>query len=243
MPKTDQIAARIIVPLERAVDETPIDDLGSALGSRLGDALGLPVSTVHVGGESDDLAQAIVAVCQPGSLIAMHSEHVNRWSGRRSTAEHIIDAWGGITAVAGPAVDEVDVGAGPILVPLDGSLDAERALDAAQILSDALGCGVALARVVPQPIGPDGSTTHHDADAYLQAIGTRYTLHSASVVPSNDPVVALAAEAERLDSPLIVLASRGDRSSQRASLSRTCSGLIAESRRPVAVVGPDWQPS
>lgn len=237
------IAAGVVVPIEGDPDA----DHGRELGAWLGSKLGLAVRMIHIDVDVavGDLAEAIVARIPPSSLVAMHSEHVNRWGGKSSTAEHVIDQWAGLSVVAGPRVTSIGGTEGPILVALDGSPNAERALEAVDSLAVALGCGIVLARVVPEPLGgsPDEATA--EANAYLcSVVDQRGYDHAGAahvrVLSSNDPIASLCSEAERLQSQLIVLASRGDRSTERSSLSRTCSGLIGEAVGPVVIVGTEW---
>jgi nucleotide-binding universal stress UspA family protein len=127
-----------------------------------------------------------------------------------------------------------------ILVPLDGSELAERALPPAfaiaEALSAAMPCGVHLLRVVPPlmlTIDPllyaeTLSLTEEEAQNYLTAVETHWSHAHATIPitthhltgPAADSIVAYAQE-QKID--LIVMSSHG-----RSGLSRWVYGSVAE---------------
>ena len=107
----------------------------------------------------------------------------------------------------------------------------------------ALGRQLGFVQVVEEPLHPDPTGTREaSAEAYLRGItvrvgedfGVQGSVHR--VVTSNDPVSAIAALADEQAAALVVLSSRGDRSTQRSSMSRTAAGVIAEVACPVMVI-------
>ncbi len=240
----------IVVPVE---DPAALDG-GGAWAALLGPTLGLDVRTLHVeapAGAADSVEDAIVAQLGERSLLVMESEHADRWTGKASIAEHVVDRFGHTAIVIGPtccgrATGSVpedaapedaasEMPAGPILVAVDGSPRAEAALEVARWLGAALGRAVEVVRVAAVPIG------RPDEAAALVTEAQRYVggLHAdaSTVVSSNDPVSALADIAQRRAAGMVVLASRGDRQSPRPTIAKTCSGLVAASPCPVMVVG------
>lgn len=216
----------------------------------------------HVKGASETaIAKAIVASTPPTALLVIGSSHANRWEGTRSIAEYAVDDHAGPSCVIGahslsdapddPALDSPALG-GPVLVALDGTDAAASALPFAAELAGRCETDLVLCRIVPEALHP--SRTSDDPDiapshdqtwlevrSSLEAraeVMTSDVSTTSSVLASNDPIAALAAHAARVNASLIVLASRGDRSTRRASISRTASGLIAEATCPVIVVHP-----
>ncbi len=235
----------IVVP----VDDPATVDGGGAWAALFGPALDLEVRTLHVEAPSPDpevaeraIEDAIVAQLDDRSLLVMESEHADRWAGKASIAEHVVDRFGHTAVVVGPACGppvagpgRPIAGRGPVLVAVDGSSRAEAALEVARSVGGALGCSVEVVRVAATPLG------RPEAAADLFAEAQRYvgSLHAgaSTVVSSNDPVSALAEVARRREASLITLASRGDRRSPRPTIAKTCSGLVAASPCPVLIVG------
>lgn len=252
MTSPHTLASEILVPLEHF--DGP--DAGRELGELLAAQFAVPSRTVHIdidsmaGDGSEDVSDRLVAeilgCLTPGSLPVMHSDHANRWNAKASVAEHVVDQWPRGAIVIGPkAVPPFDL-TRPLLVAVDGSKHAERSVVTARGLAETLGAEIVLARVVGHPLGDDDRTAEAAAADYLEAAVATWEADDVSVpmsscvLTSNDPVSALAAEASRRGCGLIVLASRGDRATQRSSMSRTGSGLIGEATQPVVIVGPEW---
>ena len=225
-------------------------DKGRALGSTLAEAFDVEVSSVHVDGATEavepadgmtpeeTLAAAICRDLPSDGLLVIESEHADRWRSRHSIAEHTIDAFPGAAVAIGPGAG-ADLADGPVVVALDGSEAAELSLAGAVLFGRALQRALLLVRIVEAPLHPDADRGDQTVAAdYLDAVastlaGTADTL----VVASNDPVSALVAAAADRDASLVALASRGDRSTARGSMSRTAAGVIAEATCPVLVIG------
>jgi nucleotide-binding universal stress UspA family protein len=186
--------------------------------------------------DADDVAPAVLGRARPGSLIVMATQHANRWSGKDSVSEHVLDRWPGAAMLVGPRADLAERTGGRVVVGLDGSPRAEQAVRIASALARSLGGELVLAQVVPDD--PDGATSEQGAQGYLQALAATTGVPSSTrVVRSNDPISALVAVAGA-EADAIVLSSRGDRASGRATISRVCTGVAADAGQPVVVVGP-----
>ncbi len=223
---------------------------GNALGSTLAKAFDVGVSSVHVDGAieaveptdgmtpEETLAAAICRDLPADGLLVIESEHADRWRSRHSIAEHTIDAFPGAAVAIGPAAG-ADLADGPVVVALDGSEAAELSLAGAARFGDALGRALLLVRIVDAPLRPEPDRTDQvAAAAYLDAVASRLAvLADTLVIESNDPVSAIVATATDRGASLVALASRGDRSTARGSMSRTAAGVIAEAACPVLVIG------
>jgi len=126
-----------------------------------------------------------------------------------------------------PAIDHV-------VVPLDGSPFAERALPVARWIAGELGAHLHLLEVVAQPA---------DSGPALPTIDLRARRNGASrwqVTADADPAGVIVA-AGATGSGLVCLATHGrDRSA--AVLGSVAAGVLARSLRPVLLVGPDGRP-
>ncbi|MGF1598014.1 MAG: universal stress protein [Acidimicrobiales bacterium] len=201
--------------------------------------LGLPLRVVHVDAVAEDdpepVARALLALIGPDTLLVAGSGRASRWSGKRSVVEHVVDGRHGLVLAVGGRARIADR-AGPVLVALNGSEGAESAIVVADRLARALATDVLLCLVAPDDgdpaVTPDGA--RGDAAAYLESVAGPD--RRSVVLRANDHIAAMTAEAERSDCPLVVLVSRGDRSVERSTISRTSSGLIDEAGCPVLVV-------
>lgn len=131
--------------------------------------------------------------------------------------------------------------AGQILVPLDGSPLAERALPYAGTLARALGAGLLLVRVVAAQSGPAGRRRHApwdvgEAEAYLSGLGRQLALRGVAAegaVLRGEPVEWIARVAARRSAGLIVMASHGLDSWAFGSVARA---VIDRAPAPVLVI-------
>lgn len=227
---------RSVTEVVAALDDPSVAGDGRRLAEEVAGRRDLPLRTVHIEAESPsaiELADAIAERLQRDSLVVMETDHASRWSGKYSVAEHVVDGWGGQTLVVGPASTRGER-TGPIVVPVNGSPGAERAIGPAAELAAAYDVGVMLVRVAwGDDIDP--------ARRYLESLAAR-TGHRARVVEATDHVAALVAAAEELSSPFIAVSSRGDRTITRPTMSRTTSGLAAEAPCPVLIIGEGHEP-
>lgn len=182
--------------------------------------------------EATDVVDGLVGALDARSLAVLKSDNANRWSAQSSIAEGVVDAFHGLVAIVGPALAGQETPAGPVVVAVDGSNDAERALPIAGALADRL--GVAPIAVRALAISAEAS----DADAaqsYLDSLDGFESL----LVRSNDPISALTGVANEQNASLLVLSSHGDRATKRATISRTSMGLVHDATMPVVLVGPE----
>jgi len=110
-----------------------------------------------------------------------------------------------------------------IVVPLDGSRTAERALPLAVAVATGAGARLVLVRVVSEG---DGAGAEAGADTYLAGIRSRLELAGAradAVVRGGEVVPAILAAAEDAEADLVVLATHG-----RSGLGRWLYGSVAE---------------
>jgi nucleotide-binding universal stress UspA family protein len=142
-----------------------------------------------------------------------------------------------------------------ILVPLDGSPLAERAVPYAEVLARPAGGRLILVRAVPylaRPTGTDSFPTldaarvaaAHEARAYLDGHAARLAgrgIAAEVAVPCEGEVEGILAEVGRHGADLIVMATHG-----RGGLGRWVYGSVAEgvlARAPIpAVVVRAWLP-
>ncbi len=215
---------------------------GLAVGRQLAAVLGVPLRTVHVEETPDDLVGTLVDRLQDTSLAVMESSHATRWSGKHSTAEHVLDRWGGLAALVGPGVDETVADAGgPVLVALDGSPVSERAIPFAAGLAAARGVELVGIRVVAPPKASPDAMARSEATDYLHDVLPN-DAGGHLVVESVDPIAAIVGEVAARNCCLVVVGSKGDRSTRRASMSRVVSGLLSEAGVVVVAVGPNAVP-
>ncbi|MEZ5377715.1 MAG: universal stress protein [Acidimicrobiales bacterium] len=194
----------------------------------------VPVSIVST--DADDVVGGIVGELTPRSLAILKSTNASRWSGKSSVAEHVLDAFPGLIAMVGPEVEGSTSFAGPVVIALDGSTEAERALPVARELATAVGQEIVATRVVAVSASDD---ERRSAAAYLEATNATLPGSRPALPDSNDPISAILATATDEAAGLIVLSSHGDRASERATISRTSMGLVHSATVPVLLVGPE----
>lgn len=153
---------------------------------------------------------------------------------------------------------------GTVLVPLDGSPDAERAIPYAADEARRHGCALVLVRVIPRPErvpgrvphgGPLHSTPHwptaelqaaeRSAAEYLRDVIVRHGLapETETATPIGDPYTRLLAEIQRRPQPLVVLATSGATGSLSQGLGETARRLLLSGAAPVLCVRIDQPPS
>jgi nucleotide-binding universal stress UspA family protein len=124
-----------------------------------------------------------------------------------------------------------------ILVPLDGSTLAERALPYAEALARPGGGRLALVRAVPYLARPDGDRPYRtlaaardaaadEARRYLEGVAARHEERGTAAqvaVPYEEEADAILAEAQRAGADLIAMATHG-----RSGLGRWLYGSVAQ---------------
>ena len=144
------------------------------------------------------------------------------------------------TPTAGPSSDPAPfapepVEVGHIVVPLDGSPFAERALPVAAWLAGAVGADVHLVEVVAHSEGEEAS---EGAIRYLDSVSRRHRATGWDVVQAADVGQALSEMLASSPGRVACLATHGrDRSA--AVLGSVAASLLARSDRPAVLVGPE----
>jgi len=139
-----------------------------------------------------------------------------------------------------------------ILVPLDGSNRAERALPHAEGLARSFGARVVLIRVVdPRAamLGHEGNNTslhlaefrHRagEAEEYLESIRQLLAKRSVEVMTRlayGDVVDSIIAAAREMDVGLIVITSHGRRGMARVFYGSIAAGILQRVDRPLLVI-------
>jgi nucleotide-binding universal stress UspA family protein len=130
-----------------------------------------------------------------------------------------------------------------ILIPLDGSSLAERALEPAVELAQLMKARCSLLRVVEAlDFGPDDLQEKTRAEAYLQRVAGKMRergLHvQMRVVIADDVAKAILTEAEVEKTNLIALATHGRGGLKRLLLGSLADKLVRTATSPVLVCGP-----
>lgn len=140
-----------------------------------------------------------------------------------------------------------------ILVPLDGSALAERAIVQAEEIARAAGAELILIQVVQAPLGqtPEAGQAEEEkafretaaqARAYLGMVATRVSgggVRSRFVVLEGSPAAGILGFAHDEDVDMIVMSTHG-----RSGISKLVMGSVAEkvmltTKRPVLLVKPE----
>ena len=140
-----------------------------------------------------------------------------------------------------------------ILVPLDGSALAERAVDQVEKMAEGSGAEAILLKVVPARIGrvPEAGQTEESkaaeesvrrATAYLEKIATRLGAVSVKTriqVAFGEPHDGILAAAHKEDVDCIVMSTHGGTALARALLGSTAEKVVYTPKRPVFLVKPE----
>jgi nucleotide-binding universal stress UspA family protein len=139
-----------------------------------------------------------------------------------------------------------------VIVPLDGSQLAERALKPALDLAEALGAGLRIVRVTDSPdywvVGEEGAAREPSpgseaarAARYLDAVADRYarpTVQIARYVTDGDPAEVIAALGAEPEAAAIGMATHGRSGLSRAMAGSVAAQLLASASLPVLLVHP-----
>jgi nucleotide-binding universal stress UspA family protein len=139
-----------------------------------------------------------------------------------------------------------------ILVPLDGSEAAERALGPATELAERLGASLVALRVVPKPMeltsiygvpgvelrGERHQARVQEATAYVGAVAERISRAHVEghVVESSGAADGIVDAARALEADLVVLTSRGHGEMTRLVIGSVADKVVRTTTRPVWVV-------
>jgi nucleotide-binding universal stress UspA family protein len=139
-----------------------------------------------------------------------------------------------------------------ILVPLDGSALAERAIEQVEKMGKESVAEALLLRVVPAPLGkaPEAGQIEESkayaeaagrATAYLEKIAERLAAISVKtriLVASGEPHAAILAVAHKQDVDCIVMSTHGGTGLERTLLGSTAERVVYTTKRPVFLVKP-----
>ena len=140
-----------------------------------------------------------------------------------------------------------------ILLPLDGSALAERAIDPVEEMAAKTGAEVLLLRVVPAPLGkaPESGQTEESkaflevaarAKAYLEKVAGRLagrSVKSRILVPSGEAHSEILRAAHNEDVDFIAMTTHGGTALERALLGSTAEKVVYTTKRPVFLVKPE----
>lgn len=137
-----------------------------------------------------------------------------------------------------------------LLVPLDGSPLAERALQLAGMLAKPTGAKLVLVRAAQAHPGPGTSLADaqvaavSEAETYLEKIAARLAQEGVSVetaVPYGEAVEAIAEEVRLRQADLVVMATHGRSGIGRLVYGSVAKGVLVRSGVPVLLVRA-WRP-
>ena len=220
------------------VDNDRLEAIRSAFSQRFP---GTDTSSTLVSGEQ--IAEALAPIIPPTALTIMRSMHADQ-GGIASIAGSILRAIAGPALIIGPNADYEDLSR-PVVVALDGSPTAERAIDCAVAFAASIGQRLQLVQVI------DPSTSAHVArlrsdgqrvaeSGYLQSVADRLLASGHNVgwevIHGTDVVRGLLSAVQHLGGGVVVLGTHGDSGIARRMLGSTAMGLVATSVSPVLVV-------
>lgn len=140
-----------------------------------------------------------------------------------------------------------------ILVPLDGSALAERAIEQVEKMAQGTSAEVLLLKVVPAPLGkaPEAGQAEESksladsmnrSTAYLEKIAARLgaiSLKSRILVASGEAYSGILAAAHKEDVDCIVMSTHGGTALARTLLGSTAEKVVYTTKRPVFLVKPE----
>ena len=140
-----------------------------------------------------------------------------------------------------------------ILLPLDGSALAERAIDPVEMMAAASGAEVLLLRIVPAPLGksPEAGQAEESkaftegaalAKGYLEKVAARLagkSVKSRILVSSGDPPSEILRVAHKEDVDFIAMTTHGGTALERALLGSAAEKVVYTTKRPVFLVKPE----
>ncbi len=140
-----------------------------------------------------------------------------------------------------------------ILLPLDGSVLAERAIDPVEEMAAKTGAEVLLLRVVPAPLGkaPESGQAEESkafgenaakAKVYLEKVLARLAAKSVKcriLISSGEPHSEILRIAHKEDVDFIAMSTHGGTALERALLGSTAEKVVYTTKRPVFLVKPE----
>jgi len=140
-----------------------------------------------------------------------------------------------------------------ILVPLDGSPLAERAIEQAGKIAKALGYETILFRVVHNPLAsaPEAGPAQEEratmdtiekANSYLKGIASRLNgegVRTRSEIGEGPPAEAILRLAHKEDVEFIIMSTHGRTGLTRALMGSVAEKVVYTTKRPVMLVKPE----
>ena len=140
-----------------------------------------------------------------------------------------------------------------ILVPLDGSALAERAVEQAEKIAKALGYEVILFQVIQNPLasapeaGPAAEEratldTIDSANTYLKTIATRLEkkgIKARIEIGEGPPYAGILGLAHKEDVDFIIMSTHGRTGITRALMGSVAEKVVYTTKRPVMLVKPE----
>lgn len=196
--------------------------------------------------EANSVASGIRAAATDRSVVFLPSQRGTRWLDEQSVTVAVVQSFAGFVMVCGPECDNPPMGAS-VIVPLDGSGLAERAIEPAMAVAGASGAIVRLVTAMPAAsIDTAGEMLLEgvtDSERrYLQRIASHHGGGPVDVrwqaTSDGDPVAGIDAIAAEHGSSLVVAATHGASEREHDFFGSVCLGLVERGRIPVLIVTP-----
>jgi nucleotide-binding universal stress UspA family protein len=140
-----------------------------------------------------------------------------------------------------------------ILLPLDGSALAERAIEPVETIASGSGAEVLLLRIVAAPLAaaPESGQAEESkalnestarAKAYLEKVAARLagkSVKSRILVASGEPYAGILRVAHKEDVDFIAMTTHGGTALERSLLGSTAERVVYTTKRPVFLVKPE----
>jgi len=217
------------------VDNDRLEEIRSAFRARHPNT---EVASTLVAGES--VPEAFAPVVAPRALTVMRSEHAAR-GGSASVAEGIMRLAGGPCLIIGADADHEHLDR-PVVIALDGSPTAERALDTAVAFAESIDQRLVLVQVVTSATSAHVAKLRSEGQrvsesGHLRSIADRLADNGHQVgwevVHADDAVTGILGAVRSLGAGVITLGTHGDSGLARRMLGSTAMGLVAEGSCPV----------
>ncbi|HUE75907.1 MAG TPA: universal stress protein, partial [Chloroflexota bacterium] len=129
-----------------------------------------------------------------------------------------------------------------LLVPLDGTTESAAALPFARTLAREGGLDIALVRVIAPPHANSTESDLNDATDYLERVASELERDGQSadsaVRQSDDPAMAILADARDQEADLVVMTTHGRSGLGRAILGSVATRVVENAHVPVVLLRP-----
>jgi nucleotide-binding universal stress UspA family protein len=225
----------------------PVDEADQAIESELEPlrALGIDVTLERRATPRDEETGRVIADAaeELGADLIVMTTHGRGGLGRwlfGSVTEQVIRS-ARVPLMMAPselAVDWPGCNRASVLVALDGSDSAERALAPATRLARALRGEMILARILPDEGSPQDAAGSDEAKSYLLSISSKLgcnELRARTIVRRGDAGRAIAALAHERNVSVIAIGAPEKDSSRRCALGSAAMGIVRRSNVPILV--------